>query len=76
MLIELEQGVLVSTSSNIKHKTELWLKVFANTLEEPTMRVDLTIVTVLYAEANVHASSLQIVFVEAHIPCCDLPDME
>ena len=69
---EFLDGIVVWACSNIKHQTVLWLQVLADTLEEPLMRVDFTIVSVLDAEHEVDTSTTQVVSLDAKVPSCDL----
>lgn len=68
MIVKLEQSVVISPRSNIEHEAQLRLEELADTLEEPLVRVDLAVVAVLDAKADVNAPSFKDVIGEADIP--------
>ena len=74
--IELEQRVVIGPCSDIKHEAVFWPQVLADSLEKPLMRVDFTIVAMLYPEAYVYSAAFQVVFGQAKVPCSHLKDME
>ena len=67
---------MVGASSNIKHKAHLRLEILADSLEEPLVRIDFTIVTVLYTEAKMDTPSFEHVLAKTHIPSRHLEDMQ
>lgn len=74
--VELEQGVIVHTSTDIQHQAKVWLQVLADSLEEPLVRVNLTIVSMFNSEHDVHATALQVVVLEAQVPSRHLPQVK
>ena len=76
MLIKLKKSIIIRTSSDIQHQAQLWLQILADTLEEPTMRINFAVITVLHAEADMEAPSFEHVFTKANIPGCYLEDVQ
>ena len=82
VVVQFLEGVLVRPRSNIKHQSELGLEVLADRLEEPFMRVNFSIVTLLDTEHKVDAAALEIVTLviiivkEVEVPCGDLEAMK
>ena len=76
VVVKLLQGVLIGSCSNIKHQSELRLDILADSLEEPLVRVDFTIVTVLDSKADMHAPTLKHVVSETDVPSRVLEDMQ
>ena len=68
MIVQLDQGIIVTPSTNIEHQTELRLQILAYPLEKPLMRVDLTIISMLNSKANVYSTTFQYVISETNIP--------
>jgi hypothetical protein len=59
ILIQLLNGKVISSSSNIKHETMIWLQVLADSLEEPFMTVDFSIISLFNGKHKVDPSTLQ-----------------
>lgn len=83
VVVKLLQGVLIGSCSNIKHQSELRLDILADSLEEPLVRVDFTIVALFDTEHKVDTSTFQyirlvmLVFVvEIEVPCSHLEAMK
>ena len=74
--VQLHEGVVVDACTGIKHKAVLGFDVLADTLEEPSMRVNLTIVPMLDSEAQMDTPSLEHVICETHIPSSHLEHVE
>jgi hypothetical protein len=68
--------VVVWSCSNIKHQSEFWLDVFANTLEEPFMTVDFSVISLLHRKDEINSSSLQRFVVESKVPSANLKQMQ
>ena len=62
------QGVIVRLRTNIEHQRILGLDILADRLEEPFVRVDFTIVTLLDAEHEVDAAPLENLLLNAEVP--------
>ena len=58
IFVEFGDGIIVSSSTDIKHEGVLWLKILANTLEKPFVTVDLTIISLFKAKHEIDSSSL------------------
>jgi len=67
--------MLIWSSTNIKHETKLWLKVLTEALEEPFVRVDFTIVSLLNSEDEVDSTHLKMIFLKAEVPSLNLEHM-
>ena len=65
VIVQLLDGIRIGSCSDIEQEAVLRLEEFAHGLEEPLVRVDLTIITVFDAEHDVHTPALQVVFLEA-----------
>ena len=77
MVNKLEKGILVRLRTNIQHKTEFRLKILANRLEEPLVRINLSIVSVLDSKHNVEPSAFEVVIlIKTNIPSCHLEQMK
>ena len=74
--VKFHDCIFVSLCSNIEHHAQFRLQILAYSLEEPLVRVDLSVVTVLNAEADMDTTSFENVVVKSYIPSCHLPDME
>jgi hypothetical protein len=59
VFIEFGNSVVVSFSSDIKHQGEFWFKIFANTLKEPLVTVDFSIISLLYGHNEVDPSAIK-----------------
>lgn len=73
---ELLNGVVIRACSNVKKQAVFWLQVFADTLEEPLVGIDLSIISMLHAEHKVDTTSFEIVLSEAEVPRSDLEAVE
>ena len=62
------QGVIIRLRTNIEHQRILGLDILADRLEEPFVRVDFTIVTLLDAEHEVDAAPLENLLLNAEVP--------
>ena len=67
-LVKLLNGVGIWARSNVKHESKLWLHILANGLEEPLVRVDLTIVAMLDAKHEVDAAALEHIRINIKVP--------
>lgn len=77
VFVKLCNGVVVWPRADIKHQGVLWLKILANTLEEPFMRIDFAVVTLFQGEYKVNATSIQSVcFLQAKVPSAYLKQMQ
>ena len=76
MRVKLHYSIIISLCSYVKHKHHFRFQILANSLEEPFVRVDLTIVTLLDAEHEVDAATLENLLLNAEVPGCDLEAMK
>lgn len=76
MCVELDEGVVVHASSDIEHEAQFGLQVLADALEEPPVRVDLTVVAVLDGECDVHPAAFEDVLLKSKVPRRHLPHMQ
>ena len=60
MFVELGDCVVIGSGTNIKHEGVLWLDIFADSLEEPLVTVNLTIISLLESKDEVDSSVLEI----------------
>ena len=67
---------MVSSGSNIEHGAVVRFQVLADTLEEPSVRVDLAIVSLLDGEHQIDSSSFQDIFFYAEVPGGHLENVE
>ena len=74
--IKFEEGIFVHLRSDIEHEAEFGLQVLADRLEEPFVRVDLTVVAVLDSEHNVHSATFEDILIKSQIPRRHLPHMQ
>ena len=56
-IVEFLNSIFVRSRSNVEQKGELRLEILADTLEEPTMGVDLAVITLLDAEHKVDSAT-------------------
>jgi len=75
-IVQFLNSVGIWARSNIQQKRELGLEVLADTLEEPFVRVDFTVITLLDAEHEVDPASLEQGLVYAKVPRCALKAMQ
>lgn len=75
-VVKLLESIVVRFSTDIKHKTVLRLKILANSLEEPFVRINFAIVPLLDAEHEINTSSFKDFRVNSKIPSCALKAME
>ena len=68
VIVQLLDGIRVGSRSNIEQEAVLRLEEFAHGLEEPLVRVDLTIVALFDAEHKVDAAALQNLILNAEVP--------
>lgn len=73
---ELLDGVIIRASTNIKHQAVFGLQVLADALEEPLVRVDLTIISVLDAEHEIDSTTSQVVSLDTEVPSRDLETVQ
>ena len=73
---ELLNGVVIRACSNVKKQAVFWLQVFADTLEEPLVGVDFSIISVLDAEHKVDTTAFKVVLSETKVPRGDLEAMK
>jgi len=58
VFVELGDCVVIGSGTNVKHEGVLWLDVFADTLEEPLVTVNLTIVSLFEGKDEIDSSSV------------------
>lgn len=75
-VVKLLNGVQIGARSNIKQQAVLRLKILADGLEEPLMRIDLSIVALLNTEHEVDTSPLEDVLLNAKVPRGHLEAMQ
>ncbi len=75
-IVQLLNGVFIWSRSNIEQESELGLKILADTLEEPTMGVDLTVVTLLDAEHKIDSATSEHILLNTEVPCRNLETMQ
>jgi hypothetical protein len=76
VLVELVNGIVVRPCSNIKHETKLWFQVLTNSLEEPLVTINLTVISVLNGEHEVDPSCLKVVLLQTEVPSTNLKHMD
>ena len=77
VFIKLCDSIVISSGTDVKHECIFRLKVLADALEEPLMRVNLTIVTLLQSKNEIDSSTVKLVSVfEAKVPSAYLEQME
>jgi len=75
-VVKFLDSIFVRSRSNIEQKGELGLEILADTLEEPTMGVDLTVVTLLDAEHEVDSATSEHILLNTEVPCRNLETMQ
>ena len=58
VIVQFLDGISIRSCSNVEQEAVLWLEEFAHSLEEPLVRVNLTIVSLFYTEHEVDAAAL------------------
>lgn len=76
VLEEFSDGVVVWLGTDIEHQTLLRLQELGNSLEEPLMTVDLTIIPLLYSENEIDPTSLKCLLFKAEVPGAGLEQMQ
>jgi hypothetical protein len=76
VFVEFGDGIVISSSTDIKHERVLWLKILADTLEKPFVTVDLTVVSLFKAKHEINSSSLELFLLKAEIPGAHLEQMK
>ena len=67
---------MVRSGTYIEQKGEVGLKVLANTLEKPSVGVNLPVIALFYAKHKVYSAALKKCIFDAKIPCRALEDMQ
>ena len=57
-VVKLLQSIIVRLCSNIEHESELGLEILAYRLEEPSVRIDLSIIPLFDAEHEIDSAAL------------------
>ena len=73
---ELLNGVVIWACSNVQKQAVFWLQVFADTLEEPLVGIDLSIISMLDAEHKVDTTAFKKVLRETKVPRRNLEAMK
>ena len=73
---ELLNRVVIRTRSNVKQQAVLRLQILADTLEEPLVGIDLTVVSMLDTEHKVDAAAAKKVLIKTEVPRSDLEAMK
>lgn len=76
VVIEFGNRIVISPSTNIKHHAILRLDVLADSLEEPFMTVDFTVISLLYCENKVNSAAFKLILLEAEVLGANLEQMQ
>ena len=76
VVIQLLNGIIVRSCSNIQHEGKLGLYILADCLEEPPMGVNLTVVSLLYAEHEVDSTTFEDGLIDTEVPSSHLETMK
>ena len=76
VIVQLLDGIRIWSRSDIEQEAVLRLEAFAHGLEEPLVRVDLTIVTLFNAEHEVNAAALQDLILYTEVPSSSLETVQ
>ena len=76
VLIELCDGIVVGSGTDIKHECILRLQVLADTLEEPLMTIDFTVISLFNSENEINSSTFEGLIIESEIPGANLEKMQ
>ena len=76
MRVKLNKSIVVHLSSNIEHEAQLWFEIFAQSLEEPFVRIDFAIISMLNGEHYVHSTAFQNIILKADIPSSHLENVK
>lgn len=68
--------MLFRSGTNIKHKTLFRFKIFTYTLEEPSMRIDLSIISLLNRKDKVQSPTFKHIILQAKVPSLNLKHMD
>jgi hypothetical protein len=72
ILIQLQDGAVGSSSTYIKHQGKFRFQVLANTLEEPFVTINLTIISLFQRKDEVDSSTTKVVSVQSKVPSTNL----
>ena len=75
-VVQLHKSIVVWARSNVEHHTVLRLQELADALEEPLVRVDLSIVSLLDTEHEIDSSAAQYGIIDSEVPRRSLEAME
>ena len=76
VFVEFGDGIIISSGTDIKHESVLGLEILADTLEEPFVTVDFTIISLFKAKHEVDSSSFKPILLETEVPGANLEQME
>ena len=72
ILIQFLDCIVVWSSTNIKEEAKFRLQEFTNTLKEPFVRINFSVISLFYAEHKVDSASFEHILGESKVPSCDL----
>ena len=58
VLEQLKNGIIIGSCTNIKHECEVRLEILADTLEEPLVTVDLTIIPLFQSKHEIDSPAI------------------
>ena len=64
------------TCTYVKHKAQFRPQILADTLEEPSVRVNFSIISVLYGEHKVNTSPIEDILLKIKVPCTNLEHVD
>ena len=76
VIVQLLDGIRIGSRSDIEQEAVLRLEEFAHGLEEPLVRVNLTIVTLFNAKHEVDAAALQDLILYTEVPSSSLETVQ
>jgi hypothetical protein len=59
VFVQLGNGIIISSGSDVQHQGVLWLEILAKALEKPLVTVDLTIIPLLNGKDKIDSTALK-----------------
>ena len=60
VLVELGDGVIIRSCSDIKHQAKLWLDIFADALEKPFMAINFPVISLFQGKNHIDSSAFEV----------------
>ena len=72
VIVKALKGIIIRSCTDVEQEAVLWFEILADGLEEPFVRIDLAIISLLHTEHEVYAMAPELLIFNAKVPCCHL----